>query len=183
MYPPSVPFDSLPNDSNYCLHSTRLSLISLPTRPPTPYYAPSSIFLRKKYLKIGGCDASNSSRFSSFFPRIYLKLPNLVKLSEIWRHRFHWISHFYRTNEFHSCCLYTFWRIEQKWFDPEKNTEIEHYENLLKDSCLMTLESGVSVLYVVVTVWSCSIWLVSFNDPPFQLFELCSKNGSFERTR
>ena len=48
----------------------------------------------------GGCHASNSSRFSSFSPRICLIFPNLVEVSEISMHHFHRLSYLYRTGQF-----------------------------------------------------------------------------------
>ena len=47
----------------------------------------------------------------------------------------------------------------------------------------MKLGSAVDVWYVAVTALPWAILLVSLNDPPFQIFELWSKNGSFERTQ
>ena len=64
--------------------------------------------------------ASNSSRFSSFFPRVCLIFPNLVKLYEISRHHFHRLSYLYRTGGFQVCRLHNFWIIEQRSIDPEK---------------------------------------------------------------
>ena len=53
-------------------------------------------WIRRRQPHEGGCHASNSSRLSSFLPRICLIFPILVKLKEIWRHHFHlqnwWVS-------------------------------------------------------------------------------------------
>ena len=64
-----------------------------------------------------------------------------------------------------------------------ENTEIQHFPNFLKDSIRMKLRSAVDEWYVAVTALPWSILLVSLNDPTFQIFELWSKNGSFERTQ
>ena len=77
-------------------------------------------WIRRPQPPEGGCHASNSSRFSSFFPRICLIFPNLVKLSEISRYHFHRPSYLYRTGEFQFCRFYIFRTIEQRLIDPEK---------------------------------------------------------------
>ena len=46
----------------------------------------------------------------------------------------------------------------------------------------MDFNEEVRVWYIAVTVLPCFILLVSFNNPTFQLFELWSKNRSFEVT-
>ena len=46
----------------------------------------------------------------------------------------------------------------------------------------MNFNGEVRVWYIAVTVLLCFILLVSFNNPTFQLFELWSKNRSFEVT-
>ena len=87
------------------------------------------------------------------------------------------------TGEFQFCRFYIFKNYRTTFNRSRENTEIPHFVDFLKDSIRMNVEECGRRVIIAVTVLPWAVLLVSLNDPPSEIFELWSKNGSFERTQ